>query len=66
MLRELDFTELPGKGSHSNQIHPLYSGKLTISGQDGLDAKPYQEKEVKQAIKKVEERQQESQEDEQI
>lgn len=66
ILRELEFTELPGKGSHTNWIHPLYSGKLTISGKDSSDAKPYQEKEVKQAIKEVEERQQENQEDEQI
>jgi predicted RNA binding protein YcfA (HicA-like mRNA interferase family) len=67
ILRKLDFTELPGKGSHTNWIHPLYSGKLTISGKDGSDAKPYQEKDVQQAIKEVEERQQQQkQEDEQI
>lgn len=58
MLRQLDFTELPGKGSHTNWIHPLYSGKLTLSGKDGSDAKLYQEKEVQQAIKEVEEKQQ--------
>jgi len=58
MLRQLDFTELPGKGSHTNWMHPLYSGKLTISGKDSSDAKPYQEKEVQQAIKEVEEKQQ--------
>ncbi len=58
MLRQLDFTELPGKGSHTNWIHPLYNGKLTVSGKDASDAKPYQEKEVQQAIKEVEEKQQ--------
>ncbi len=57
MLRQLYFTELPGKGSHTNWIHPLYNGKLTLSGKDGSDAKPYQEKEVRQAIKEVEAKQ---------
>ncbi|BAZ42998.1 hypothetical protein NIES4101_89700 [Calothrix sp. NIES-4101] len=67
MLRKLNFTELPGKGSHTNWIHPLYNGKLTVSGKDSSDAKLYQEKEVQQAIKEVEERQQqENPEDEQI
>ncbi len=65
MLRQLGFTELPGKGSHTNWIHPLYTGKLTVSGKDTSDAKSYQEKEVRQAIKEVEEKQQqENQEDE--
>lgn len=54
MLRQAGFTELPGKGSHTNWIHPLYTGKLTISGKDGADAKRYQEKDVQQAIEEVE------------
>ncbi len=53
MLRQVGFTEVPGKGSHTNWIHPLYEGKLTISGKDGNDAKRYQEKEVQQAIDEV-------------
>ncbi|MDZ7959444.1 MAG: hypothetical protein RMY34_16425 [Aulosira sp. DedQUE10] len=41
------------------------SGKLTVSGKDNLDAKPYQEKDVQKAIKEVESKQQqEKQEDE--
>ncbi|WP_414578432.1 type II toxin-antitoxin system HicA family toxin [Anabaena sp. CCY 9402-a] len=56
-LRQVGFTELPGKGSHSNWIHPLYAGKLTVSGKDGADAKLYQEKDVQQAIKEVEKKQ---------
>jgi predicted RNA binding protein YcfA (HicA-like mRNA interferase family) len=43
-LRQAGFTELPGKGSHTNWIHLLYSGKITVSGKDGADAKRYQEK----------------------
>lgn len=53
ILRQVGFTEIPGKGSHTNWIHPLYAGKLTISGKDSADAKRYQEKEVQQAIEEV-------------
>ncbi|MEM8718084.1 MAG: type II toxin-antitoxin system HicA family toxin [Cyanobacteria bacterium P01_G01_bin.39] len=53
MLRKAGFQEIPGKGSHTNWIHPLYSGKVTISGKDGRDAKMYQERETKQAIEEV-------------
>lgn len=54
MLRKVGFRELPGKGSHTNWIHPFYTGKITISGKDGADAKPYQEKEILRAIQEVE------------
>ena len=53
MLQKEGFQQVPGKGSHTNWIHPLYFGKVTISGKDGNDAKPYQEKETKQAIREV-------------
>ncbi|MEL6262947.1 MAG: type II toxin-antitoxin system HicA family toxin [Cyanobacteria bacterium J06626_6] len=53
MLRKAKFREVPGKGSHTNWIHPLYKGKITVSGKDGSDAKRYQEKEVLEAIKQV-------------
>lgn len=53
MLRQAGFTEISGKGSHTNWIHPLYVGKLTISGKDGNDAKRYQEKDVQKAIDQV-------------
>ena len=54
MLRQAGFSEFPGKGSHTNWIHPLYAGKITVSGNDGADAKRYQEKEIQQAIEAVE------------
>lgn len=54
ILRKAGFTELPGKGSHTNWVHPLYAGKLTIAGKDGSDAKRYQEKAVEQAISEIE------------
>ena len=53
MLQKAGFQQVPGKGSHTNWIHPLYSGKITISGKDSKDAQPYQEKDVKQAIRQV-------------
>ncbi|MGL5942512.1 MAG: type II toxin-antitoxin system HicA family toxin [Waterburya sp.] len=53
ILQKAGFQKLPGKGSHTNWIHPLYSGKVTISGNDGSDSKSYQEKEIKQAIQEV-------------
>jgi predicted RNA binding protein YcfA (HicA-like mRNA interferase family) len=55
LLRRAGFQELPGKGSHTNWIHPLYAGKITVSGKDGADAKLYQEKEILNAIQAVEE-----------
>ncbi|MBR8833535.1 MAG: type II toxin-antitoxin system HicA family toxin [Stigonema ocellatum SAG 48.90 = DSM 106950] len=64
-LLQAGFMELPGKGSHTNWIHPLYTGKLTVSGKDASDAKPYQEKDIQQAIREVEQKQQQQkQEDE--
>ena len=52
LLRELEragFVNRGGKGSHRNYEHP--SGpRVTISGQEGDDAKSYQEREVRQAI----------------
>ena len=60
MLRKAGFLEISGKGSHTNWTHPLYLGKVTISGKDGSDAKAYQEKETKQAIEEVNRKKQEN------
>jgi predicted RNA binding protein YcfA (HicA-like mRNA interferase family) len=53
ILRKSGFTEIAGKGSHTNWTHPNYVGKLTISGRDSADAKRYQEKDVSLAIEEV-------------
>ena len=53
MLTKAGFQEVPGKGSHTNWIHPNYQGKVTVSGKDGTDAKKYQEKLVEQAILEI-------------
>jgi hypothetical protein len=36
-----------GKGSHTVWEHALLSDSLVLSGQDGDDAKPYQERNVR-------------------
>lgn len=51
-LEKVGFINRGGKGSHRNYLHPSGS-TVTISGRTGDDAKPYQEKLVKQKIKEV-------------
>ena len=54
-LNRAGFYEISGrgKGSHRKLAHAQYPGAVTLSGQTGDDAKPYQEKQVKQAIEQV-------------
>ncbi|MSU41215.1 MAG: type II toxin-antitoxin system HicA family toxin [Pedosphaera sp.] len=42
-----------GKGSHRKFRHAKFSGSLILSGQSGDDARHYQEKEVRNAIRKA-------------
>jgi predicted RNA binding protein YcfA (HicA-like mRNA interferase family) len=49
------FTYASGKGSHTNWFHPLLTGKITLSGNDGSDAKPYQEKDINNALQRLKE-----------
>jgi predicted RNA binding protein YcfA (HicA-like mRNA interferase family) len=56
MLRKAGFSSRPGKGSHTVWIHPALSREeLTLSGGDGNDAKPYQEKDVREILRKLRE-----------
>jgi predicted RNA binding protein YcfA (HicA-like mRNA interferase family) len=48
-LEKAGFVDRGGKGSHRNFEHPK-GGRITLSGQSGHDAKPYQEKEVRRKI----------------
>jgi len=48
-LKKAGFRDQGGKGSHRNFAHPA-GARVTISGRQGDDVKPYQEREVKQAI----------------
>jgi predicted RNA binding protein YcfA (HicA-like mRNA interferase family) len=42
-----------GKGSHRKFRHPKLPGALILSGQSGDDAHHYQEREVRNAIRKA-------------
>lgn len=55
MLQQAGFKLIPkrGKGSHTMWQHPRYKGSITLSGKDGKDANPYQEKDVERAIRQV-------------
>jgi predicted RNA binding protein YcfA (HicA-like mRNA interferase family) len=50
-LAKAGFTRHSGKGSHRHWTHPKVKLPITISGQPGDDAQPYQETEVRRAIK---------------
>ncbi len=63
-LRQAGFTEITGKGIHTNWIHPNYTGKLTISGQNSDDAKRYQEKDVSKAIEEIQQNRELEEDDE--
>jgi predicted RNA binding protein YcfA (HicA-like mRNA interferase family) len=51
-LENAGFVNRGGKGSHRNYLHEN-GVALTISGKLGDDAKPYQEKLLKQKIEEV-------------
>jgi predicted RNA binding protein YcfA (HicA-like mRNA interferase family) len=55
LLTELEkngFVNRGGKGSHRNYEHP-YGHRITVSGKLSDDAKPYQEKLVKQKVQEA-------------
>ena len=51
-IEDAGFVNRGGKGSHRNYLHEK-GVALTISGKLGDDAKPYQEKLVRQMIEEV-------------
>jgi predicted RNA binding protein YcfA (HicA-like mRNA interferase family) len=57
-LSKAGFYLRPGKGSHTVWKHILLPGtEVTISGKDGDDAKPYQVKDVRNALRDLERKQ---------
>ena len=55
-LRRAGYELLPGrgKGDHTAWRHPVLGGRpLTLDGQDGDDAKRYQEQDVRRAVAAV-------------
>ncbi|MDP6042746.1 MAG: type II toxin-antitoxin system HicA family toxin [Candidatus Latescibacteria bacterium] len=54
-LKRAGFYEISGggKGAHRKYTHSQYHGTVTLSGKSGDDAKPYQERQVKDAIQEI-------------
>jgi predicted RNA binding protein YcfA (HicA-like mRNA interferase family) len=53
-LEKAGFTRIHGgKGSHRKFVHPKFRGFVLISGNEGDDAQPYQEKHVRNSLKQV-------------
>lgn len=52
-LNRAGFALRPGKGSHTVWTHPRYHGRVVVSGNDGDDAKPYQESAVRDALAEI-------------
>jgi predicted RNA binding protein YcfA (HicA-like mRNA interferase family) len=53
-LSKAGFTQRPVKGSHTYWTHRTLPGtEITLSGKDGNDAKPYQIKDVDNAIRQL-------------
>ena len=44
MLRKAGFTQRAGQGSHTVWAHPKVLDVVVLSGGDGEDAKPYQQR----------------------
>ena len=62
LLLKAGFTYRSGKGSHTKWFHALLAEPVILSGNDGADAKPYQERDVSLSLHKLEEiREQEEQ-----
>ena len=56
LIRELvsvGYQDRGGRGSHRNFVHEKSVKPVTISGNPGDDAKPYQIKAVRQAVSEV-------------
>jgi predicted RNA binding protein YcfA (HicA-like mRNA interferase family) len=56
LLRRAGWSEVAGggKGSHTKWRHNMVSRVVVLSGQDGDDAKRYQEKDVQNAVRETE------------
>jgi len=54
LLREAGFIQRTGKGSHTVWLHPNMADVIVLSGNDGDDAKPYQQRDVDLALIEME------------
>lgn len=55
LLLKSGLTYRSGKGSHTVWNHPLLAYGITLSGKDGSDADHYQERDVRNALRDLEE-----------
>ena len=53
MLAAAGYVNRGGRGSHRNFVHPGVAQPVTISGNDGDDAKPYQVRAVRRAVEET-------------
>jgi predicted RNA binding protein YcfA (HicA-like mRNA interferase family) len=54
LLSRAGFYYRPGKGSHTVWKHPLLPHvRITLAGKDGMDAKPYQVKDIQDALEEL-------------
>ncbi len=51
-LTRAGFMDRGGRGSHRNYRHPC-GVRVTLSGKSGADAKPYQERAVREAFEQI-------------
>ena len=56
-LRRAGYRQVPGrgKGSHTWWEHPSVPEPLSLAGHDGADAQPYQERDVREAVRRARE-----------
>lgn len=59
LLLKAGFTYRSGKSSHTVWSHPLLSYSITLSGKDGSDADRYQERDIRNALRDLEEKEKE-------
>ena len=52
-LGRAGFMWRPGKGSHTVWWHTLIADEITLSGAEGNDAKPYQERDLRSILAKL-------------
>ena len=58
-LKRAGFTQRPVSSGHTVWEHPLVAGHVSVSGQDGDDALPYQEKGVRTYVRDAQRAEQE-------
>lgn len=60
-LARRGFTDRGGKGDHTVWVHPLVPRHVSIAGKDGDDAKPYDERNLRRALRDLDQAQQRQQ-----